>query len=88
MLKAMESGWGVDGFVTLTDSESWVGHIHASQALTMYRQKTGIPSRAVCVGMAANKYSVLDPADVGSLNVVGLDSATPGVISDFIAGRM
>jgi len=88
MLVAMENGWEVDTFITLTDSESWAGEIHASQALEMYRRKTGIPSRAVCVGMVANAYSVLDPNDAGSLNVVGFDAAAPTLISDFSAGRI
>lgn len=88
MLYAAQAGLDVDTFITLTDSESWAGPIHASQALVQYRQKRGIPARAICVGMVANSYSVLDPADAGSLNVVGFDTSTPSVMSQFSAGRL
>lgn len=75
-----------DTFIVLTDSESYAGPIHASQALVQYREKTGIPSKAVCVGMVANSFSVLDEKDAGSLNVVGFDASAPAVISDFSRG--
>ncbi|WP_422929396.1 TROVE domain-containing protein [Singulisphaera sp. PoT] len=88
MLMAIEKTMNVDTFITLTDSESWAGKIHASQALVRYRQKSGLPARAVCVGMVANDYTVLDPKDPGSLNVVGFDAAAPQLIAGYSAGRL
>ncbi len=78
----------VDAFVVYTDNETWAGAIHPSQALVQYRQKTGIPARSVVVSMTANQFTIADPADAGMLDVVGFDGAAPGVISDFIAGRI
>lgn len=88
ILYAMEHGppEGVDVFVTYTDSESWAGEIHAAQALNLYRRKVGVPAKAICVGMVANDYTVLDPNDAGSLNVAGFDTATPQVMASFAAG--
>lgn len=83
MLYAMRNNLEIDVFVTYSDNESWAGEIHASQALNMYRQKTGIPAKAICVGMTATNYTVLDPEDAGSMNVVGFDSAVPALMSDF-----
>ncbi|CAA9296288.1 MAG: Prophage Clp protease-like protein [uncultured Gemmatimonadaceae bacterium] len=86
MVEAAKRGWAVDVFVVYTDSETWAGAIHPAQALRAYRERTGIPARLVVVGMASNGFSIADPDDAGMLDVVGFDTATPQVISDFAAG--
>ena len=86
MVEAAKHGWMVDVFVVYTDSETWAGSIHPAQALRAYREKTGIPAKLVVVGMASNGFSIADPDDAGMLDVVGFDTATPQVISDFAAG--
>jgi 60 kDa SS-A/Ro ribonucleoprotein len=73
-----------DAFVTYTDSETWFGNIHPVQALQKYRKETGIPAKLVTVGMVSNGFSISDPKDGGCLDVVGFDTATPNLISDFI----
>jgi len=85
MLEAAKHGWAVDVFVVYTDSETWAGSIHPAQALRAYRERTGIPAKLVVVGMASNGFSIADPDDAGMLDVVGFDTATPQVISDFAA---
>jgi 60 kDa SS-A/Ro ribonucleoprotein len=72
--------WGV---VILTDSETWAGDVHPSRALRDYRRASGIDARLVVVGMVANEFSIADPSDPGMLDVVGFDTATPQLISDF-----
>lgn len=84
ILWALANNIKIDAFVTMTDNESWAGDIHADQALKMYRDKMGIPAKLVAVAMTTDKYSVANPNDAGQLDVVGLDTATPNVISDFI----
>jgi len=37
----------------------------------------------VVVGMVSNGFSIADPTDAGMLDVVGFDTATPALISDF-----
>jgi 60 kDa SS-A/Ro ribonucleoprotein len=86
MVEAAKHGWAVDVFVVYTDSETWAGNIHPVQALRAYRERTGIPAKLVVVGMASNGFSIADPDDAGMLDVVGFDTATPQVISDFAAG--
>jgi 60 kDa SS-A/Ro ribonucleoprotein len=83
MLYAMEQGIEVDTFVVYTDNETWYGRIHPVQALEQYRQKTGIPAKLVVVGMVANEFTIADPLDGGMLDVVGMDTATPNLITDF-----
>lgn len=83
MVWAKEHKIEVDTFCVYTDSETWAGKIHPMQALKQYRQKTGIPAKLVVVGMVSNEFTIADPNDAGSLDVVGFDTATPQVISNF-----
>ena len=78
----------IDTFVIYTDSETWAGDIHPAQALRDYRQATGIEARLVVVGMVSNGFSIADPDDAGMLDVVGFDTATPQLISDFARGAL
>jgi len=83
MLAAEAAGIDIDTFVIYTDSETWAGNIHPSQALKQYREKTGIPAKLVVVGMVANEFSIADPRDAAMMDVIGFDTATPNIISDF-----
>jgi len=78
----------VDAFVIYTDSETWAGGVHPAQALRDYRRASGIDARLVVVGMVANDFSIADPSDPGMLDVVGFDTATPQLISDFARGAL
>lgn len=88
MLYALEHDLEVDTFVLYTDNESWAGQVHPHEALRRYRERTGIPARLVVVGMTATSFTVADPADAGSLNVVGFDTSTPQLISNFARGEV
>jgi len=72
-----------DVFVVYTDSETWASEPHPAQALQQYREKMGIPAKMVVVGMTSNGFSIADPDDAGMLDVVGFDTATPQLMSDF-----
>jgi 60 kDa SS-A/Ro ribonucleoprotein len=78
----------LDTFIVYTDAETWAGSIHPSQALVKYREKVGVNARLVVVGMTSNGFTIADPNDPGMLDVVGFDTSTPQVISDFSAGRL
>lgn len=85
MLYALDHKLEVDVFEVLTDSETWAGgRGHPVQALNAYRQKTGIPAKLVVVGMTSTGFTIADPNDGGMLDCVGMDSATPAVISEFV----
>lgn len=81
-------GKDFDAFVVLTDSETWAGAIHPSQALSAYRSHRVQDARLAVVGMVSNGFSIADPNDAGMLDVVGFDTATPQIMNDFIAGRV
>ena len=88
MLYAQKRKREVDTFVIYTDSETWAGETHPAQALEDYRRSSGIDARLVVVGMVSNGFSIADPADPGMLDVVGFDTATPQLISDFAHGAL
>jgi 60 kDa SS-A/Ro ribonucleoprotein len=82
---ALERGLEVDAFVLLTDNETWAGDRHPVQALARYRKESGIAAKLVVVAMAANQFSIADPADAYQMDVVGFDGAVPAVVAGFIA---
>ena len=84
MVEALKHRWPVDAFVVYTDSETWAGNIHPTQALRDYRERMGIAAKLVVVAMTSNGFSIADPEDAGMLDVVGFETATPSVLSDFI----
>jgi 60 kDa SS-A/Ro ribonucleoprotein len=88
MLYAQARGREIDTFVIYTDAETWAGDVHPVQALRDYRHASGIEARLVVVGMVANGFSIADPNDPGMLDVVGFDTATPQLISDFARGAL
>jgi 60 kDa SS-A/Ro ribonucleoprotein len=87
MLYALRNGISADAFVIYTDNETWYGNIHPMQALTMYRDQTGIPAKLVVVGMTGQRYSIADPKDPGTLDVVGFDTSFPAFLSKFVASE-
>lgn len=73
----------VDAFQVITDNETNYGN-HPMQELQKYRQTTGIQSKLIVCGMTATNFTVADPKDPLTLDVVGFDTAAPAVISEFI----
>ena len=73
-----------DAIVIYTDSETWAGRMHPSQAMEQYRAKMRIPSKLIVVAMASNRFSVGDAADPRTLNVAGFDTTVPDVIAEFL----
>jgi 60 kDa SS-A/Ro ribonucleoprotein len=88
MLYAQSREREFDTFVIYTDSETWAGDVHPAQALRDYRRSSGIQARLVVVGMVSNGFTIADPNDQGMLDVVGFDTATPQLISDFARGAL
>ncbi len=85
-LYAAENNIEVDAIVSYTDNESYAGACHPSQALEQYRRKMGRPCKAVTCGMTAVSYSILPETDADCLNICGMDSAVPSLLSDFVRG--
>ena len=84
MLEALKHRWPVDAFVVYTDSDTRTGDVHPVHALHVYRERMGIAAKLVIVAMNSNGFSIADPDDAGMLDVVGFDTTTPQVVSEFV----
>lgn len=74
----------VDGFVVLTDNETWASPwSHPSEALESYRRKV-VQSKVVVASMTATGHSIADPQAEGVLNIGGLDASLPMVVSNYL----
>lgn len=84
---AVQHNRDIDGFVVLSDFQTWAGHVHPAQALKRYRELSGIPARLASVALIANRWQVADPKDPLAFEAIGFDTATPELVSGFIAGE-
>jgi 60 kDa SS-A/Ro ribonucleoprotein len=82
--RAIESKTYYDGFIILTDSESWQGDEHATSAITRYRQKVNPRARLAVLALAANKVSIADPRDAYQMDACGMDSSVAGLMAEFL----
>ncbi len=73
----------IDMISCYTDNETYWRDLHPCQALQIYRDKMGINTKFISVSMCSNMTTVADPSDPGMLDIVGFDTATPKVISEF-----
>jgi 60 kDa SS-A/Ro ribonucleoprotein len=76
-----------DAFIVYTDNETWAGQVQPMDALRTYRAQVNPEARLIVVGMTATNFTISDPADGGSLDVVGFDASAPSLISNFVSGR-
>lgn len=86
MQYALKNKIPADVFAVYTDNETYAGSVHPHKALEQYRQKMGIDAKLIVVGMVANNFTIANPDDAGMLDVVGFDTATPAVMSQFVGG--
>ncbi len=87
MLFAEERQLAIDTFQIYTDNETWAGSVHPMEALRRYRQASGIDAKLVVCALTATPFTIADPADAGTLDVVGFDTAVPAVVADFSRGE-
>jgi 60 kDa SS-A/Ro ribonucleoprotein len=83
MLYAKANNVKIDKFVIYTDNETWAGGTHPPEALRQYRNALAPKAKLVVVGMVSNGFSIADPQDPGMIDVVGFDTSTPRVVSEF-----
>lgn len=76
----------IDAFIVYTDNQMNTGRRHPVQALEDHRQKSGRNAKLIVCAMTSGGFTIADPDDAGMLDVVGFDTATPNVISQFISG--
>lgn len=84
-LWARETGQAFDGFSVYTDNETNASTKHPYQALRDYRRSLSVPARLAVVAFTSTGFTIADPEDSGMLDVVGFDTSTPNVMSDFFS---
>jgi 60 kDa SS-A/Ro ribonucleoprotein len=83
---AQRAGVVADGFLVLTDNETWAGKMHPSQALRSYRSARNPNARLIVASMTAAGHTIADPRDEGVLQVAGFDASLPQLVSGFLRG--
>lgn len=84
MQYAQKNNIPVDGFVVITDNETWAGSMHPSVALRNYRQAMGRDSKSIVLATSVNDFTIADPKDKGMLDAVGFSADMPSVIANFM----
>jgi len=85
---ALQHGAMVDGFVVITDDQSWAGQGHPVEWMQRYREQYRPTAKLVGMSMVAHVNSIIPPYDdAGMLQVVGLDASAPKIIDDFLGGE-
>lgn len=85
---AKSNNTNVDVFAVYTDSETWAGTPHPAQALKNYRKAVNSTARLAVVAMVSNPFSIADPNDAGMVDLVGFDTSTPAILSEFAKGSL
>jgi 60 kDa SS-A/Ro ribonucleoprotein len=78
----------VDVFCFWTDSESWAGCQHPSQALAEYRRKVNPKAKAVYFTLAPGRMTLVDPKDPLSWDFGGFDPSAPRVVQMIAMGEV
>lgn len=71
-----------------TDSESWAGRRHPSQALAEYRRRVNPNAKAVYVTLTPYNITLVDPDDPLSWDLGGFDPGIPRLIQMIAKGEM
>ena len=53
-----------------------------------YRRAINPDAKLIVVGMESNGFTIANPKDPGMLDVVGFDTAAPGIMADFARGNL
>lgn len=83
-LWALKNNHDFDAIAIYTDNESYAGDIHPYQALNNYRNHVQHRVKQIAVAMSATEYSIADPTDADSLDIVGFDGDVPDLIADHV----
>ncbi len=89
MVYAKSKNMDIDMFAVYTDNETYAGRVHPHVELQNYRKSANKPNAALAViGMTATPFTIANPTDARMLDVVGFDTATPEILSQFALGNI
>jgi 60 kDa SS-A/Ro ribonucleoprotein len=85
---AIKEKLDVDMFVVLTDHETYAGARHPFEALKAYRKEFKKDSKLAVLAFDASNFTIADPSDAGMMDIAGLDSNVPKILSEFAADQL
>lgn len=80
---ATKNNLKVDNFIICTDSETNSNRSPA-ELIKEYRKRKKINSKFAVMAFESSWHTLADPKDKGMLDLVGLDSAVPKILTDFL----
>jgi 60 kDa SS-A/Ro ribonucleoprotein len=81
MRYATEHKLDVDKFIVITDSETYAGGQHPSEALRDYRNKMKKNSGLIVCATSATQFSIADPKDPKQIDIAGFSPDVPRIIN-------
>jgi 60 kDa SS-A/Ro ribonucleoprotein len=84
----LQNNFKADVVCFWTDSESWAGSKHPSQALAEYRRKVNPNVKAVYVTLTPYNLTLVDPKDPMSWDFGGFDPSLPRIIQMLASGDL
>lgn len=89
MLHAIECEMDVDVFIIYTDSDTWYGKMHPSEALVEYRTKMNKPdAKLLVLAMQSSHLTIADGNDPFMMDICGFDCNVPDLIYQFAKGDL
>lgn len=89
MQHALKHRMDVDVFIIYTDSDTWAGRIHPSEALVQYRKEMNKPeAKLLVLAMQSTGFTIADPNDKYMMDICGFDSDVPNIIYEFAKGNI
>lgn len=89
MQHALQHNLDIDVFIIYTDSDTWSGRIHPSEALVDYRKKMNKPeAKLLVLAMQSTGFTIADPKDPFMMDICGFDADVPDIIYEFSKGTI
>lgn len=84
----MKNKFKADVICFWTDSESWAGRKHPSEALAEYRRKVNPEAKAIYITLTPYQITLVDPKDPMSWDMGGFDPGMPRIIQAIASGEL
>jgi 60 kDa SS-A/Ro ribonucleoprotein len=81
---ASENNKSYDAIIVFTDNETNCNKVDPSMALELYRNKTGIDTKLIVVGLTSNGFTIANPEDHNMMDICGFDASVYDTIREFL----
>lgn len=81
---ASDNNKNYDAVIVFTDNETNSNTIDPSTALQLYRNKSGINTKLIVIGLTSNGFSIANPEDSNMMDICGFDANVYNTIREFL----